>query len=67
MNKNKKDCKVYQELKKDYDIVLTTEELQKDYEVVSFGYGYCFAIRKEDGIKGSFNFTHIPRYYYNFK
>lgn len=46
---------------------LTTEELRKEFEVLSFAAPYVVVIRKSDGIKGSMEFTHNPRYYFNFQ
>ena len=44
----------------------STEELQAEYNVIGFGHGFCVVERREDGVKGSFEFSHQPRYYYNF-
>lgn len=43
-----------------------TQELQRDFEVLGFGYGYCVVRRREDGQKGSVNFVHQPRVYFDF-
>lgn len=43
-----------------------TQELTQDFEVIGFGYGLCVVKRKSDGVKGSLDFTHMPRKYYNF-
>ena len=44
-----------------------TTELQKDFKVLGFSHGYCAVERKSDGQRGSFDFDHSPRRYYNFK
>ena len=43
-----------------------TKELQEDFEVIGFGAGMCVVKRKEDGVKGSLDFDHAPRVYYDF-
>ena len=48
-------------------IVWNTDELRKDFEVLGFGHGYCVVRRKEDGVRGSLYFDHMPRFYYDFK
>lgn len=46
---------------------MNTEELQAKYEVIGFGYGYVAVRDKATGEKGSFNFDHSPRVYYDYK
>lgn len=55
------------DLQKEYIEVMDTDEMQEKYKVVGFGGGYVVVIRKEDNKKGSLNFTHMPRFYYDFK
>lgn len=43
-----------------------TTELQEDFEVLGFGYGYCIVKQKATGEKGTLDFEHAPRRYYNF-
>ncbi len=43
----------------------TTEELQEEFSVVGFQAPYVVVERKYDGIKGSLEFTHSPRLYFN--
>tara|TARA_R110001599_G_scaffold125031_1_gene297829 strand:+ start:196 stop:372 length:177 start_codon:yes stop_codon:yes gene_type:complete len=45
----------------------TTSELQQDFDVEGFAYGLCVARRKSDNVRGSLEFDHMPRVYYNFK
>lgn len=45
---------------------MTTAEMQDLYEVIGFAYGYCAVKRKSDGVRGTLDFDHSPRYYYNF-
>jgi hypothetical protein len=46
---------------------LTTEELTRDYYVLGFQAPFVVVRRKSDGQKGSFEFTHMPRFYFNWK
>lgn len=45
----------------------STDELQRDFEVLGFLAPFVVVRRKSDGIKGSMEFTHNPRWYFNFK
>ena len=49
-----------------YSQVWNTEELQRDFDVVGFCAPFVVVKRKKDGIKGSLEFQHMPRYYFNF-
>ena len=44
-----------------------TTQLQEDFEVISFMTPFVLVKRKVDGLKGSLEFTHSPRVYFNFK
>jgi|TARA_R100001530_G_scaffold128869_1_gene98825 hypothetical protein len=44
----------------------TTAELQEDYEVEGFGGGLCVVRRRSDNRRGSLQFDHMPRRYFNF-
>lgn len=37
------------------------------YEVLGFHAYMCVVKRKSDGVKGTLNFDHAPRFYYNFQ
>jgi hypothetical protein len=43
-----------------------TEQLKNDFTVNSFLAPFVFVTRKADGKKGSLEFTHSPRWYFNF-
>lgn len=43
-----------------------TQELQRDFEVLGFQTPFVAVRRKSDGAKGSLEFTHHPRFYFNF-
>jgi hypothetical protein len=53
-------------LERQHGQVWTTVELQKDFEVVGFGAGLCVVRRRSDQALGSLDFTHRPRFYFNF-
>jgi hypothetical protein len=44
----------------------TTQELSNDFEVIGFMAPFVAVRRKSDGVKGSMEFTHNPRFYFNF-
>jgi hypothetical protein len=44
----------------------TTQELSNDFEVIGFMAPFVAVRRKSDGAKGSMEFTHNPRFYFNF-
>ena len=43
-----------------------TRELARDFEVIGFMAPFVVVKRKSDGAKGSLEFTHNPRWYFNF-
>ena len=47
--------------------VWDTTQLQKDFTVHSFMAPYVVVTRKSDNVKGSLEFTHMPRFYFNFQ
>jgi len=44
----------------------TTDELTRDFEVVGFQAPFVVVKRRIDNKKGSLEFTHSPRKYFNF-
>jgi hypothetical protein len=44
----------------------STEELCEQFEVLGFMAPFVVVRRKSDGAKGSMEFTHNPRVYFNF-
>lgn len=54
------------ELREKHGQVWTTEQLQAEFEVLGFALGFVVVRRKADGVVGSLEFTHAPRFYYNF-
>ena len=43
-----------------------TTQLSADFEVIGFMAPFVVVRRKADGVKGSMEFTHSPRVYFNF-
>lgn len=54
------------DLESRYGKVWSTDELRAEYDVVGFCAPFVVAIRKSDNVRGSFEFTHIPRFYFAF-
>ena len=50
-----------------YGEVWDTTELQRDFYVKSFLAPIVIVERKSDGQKGTLDFIHPPRFYYNFR
>lgn len=44
-----------------------TTELQQDFTVLGFSAPFVVVVRKADGVKGTLEFTHHPRVYFNFQ
>lgn len=47
--------------------VWSTDEMPKEFEALGFGAPFVVVRRRSDGVKGSLEFTHSPRFYYGFK
>ena len=45
----------------------TTTELQRDFELLGFAAPLVIVRRRADGVKGSLEFTHSPRLYFNWQ
>jgi hypothetical protein len=54
-------------LEAQYGRVWTTTELSKDFEVLGFLAPFVVVRRRADGVKGSLEFQHQPRFYFNFE
>ena len=50
-----------------YGQVWDTKELGVDFDVLGFMAPYVVVRRKSDGAKGSLQFQHQPRFYFNFQ
>ena len=46
---------------------MTTAEMQEQYKVMGFALNMCIVERKSYGVKGTLDFDHSPRLYYNFQ
>ena len=55
-----------EELEKRYGKVYTLAELSEEYVISGFMSPFVVVKRKSDGVKGSFEFQHSPRFYFNF-
>jgi hypothetical protein len=53
-------------LEKEYGQVWNTEELGRDFDVQGFMAPFVVVKRKSDGVVGSLEFQHSPRFYYGF-
>lgn len=53
-------------LEAQYGQVWDTRQLAEDFKVIGFLAPYVAVRRKADGVKGSLEFTHNPRFYFNF-
>jgi hypothetical protein len=49
-----------------YGQVWDTAELTQDFEVIGFMAPYVVVRRRSDGRKGSLEYQHNPRFYFNF-
>ncbi len=46
---------------------MTKDEMLERYAVLGWTAPYVAVRRKSDGVKGTLEFTHRPRFYYDFK
>jgi len=53
-------------LKAQYGQVWDTSEMSNDFDAIGFMAPYIAVRRKSDGVKGSLEFQHSPRLYFNF-
>jgi hypothetical protein len=44
-----------------------TNELRRDFDVLGFAAPLVVVRRKSDGVRGSLEFQHNPRFYFNFQ
>jgi hypothetical protein len=54
-------------LESEYGQVWDTRDLARDFIVVGFVAPLVVVQRKSDGVKGSLEFQHQPRFYFNFE
>ena len=56
-----------EEMEAQYGKVWDTDEMQEEFQALSFMAPYIIVRRKADGVKGSLQFAHSPRFYFNWK
>lgn len=56
-----------EELERECGQVWDTRQLQEDFTVEGFQAPFVVVRRKSDGVRGSLEFQHMPRYYFSFK
>ncbi len=50
-----------------YGKVWSTDEMMEDFEAIGFMSPYVVVRRRSDGVKGSLEFSHSPRFYFRFE
>jgi hypothetical protein len=55
------------ELEEQYGQVWSTDEMTRDFDALGFMAPFIVVSRKSDGVRGSLEFRHSPRYYFNFQ
>lgn len=55
------------DLEAKYGQVWSTSQMQQDFEALGFQAPYIVVRRRADGVKGSLEFQHNPRLYFNFQ
>lgn len=55
------------ELEALYGLVWDTRELAAEFIIIGFMAPFIAVQRKSDGVKGSLEFQHQPRFYFNFQ
>ena len=61
------DPQIRESLERAYGQVWDTDELARDFAVEGFAAPFVVVVRKADGVKGSLQFQHSPRFYYAFQ
>jgi hypothetical protein len=54
-------------LEAQHGAVWTTEELRRDFDVLGFAAPLVVVRRKSDGVRGSLEFQHSPRLFFNWE
>ena len=54
-------------LEQEHGKVWDTDELREDFEGLGFAAPLVVVRRRSDGVKGSLEFQHSPRFYFNFE
>jgi hypothetical protein len=56
-----------EELEERHGKVWDSQELRNEFEVIGFSAPWVIVRRKSDGVKGSLEFQHDPRFYFDFR
>ena len=56
-----------QSLEERYGQVWSTSEMQEEFDALGFMSPLIVVSRKSDGVKGSLEFSHSPRFYFNWQ
>ena len=56
-----------EELEKRHRRVWDSQQLREEFEIVGFSAPWVVVKRKSDGVKGSLEFQHSPRFYFDFQ
>lgn len=64
---SKEELRANLEAKHGSDNVFNTDEMTKLFEVTGFGAPYVSVVRKIDGVRGTLEFCHNPRLYFDFR
>ena len=58
---------VRKSLEAEHGKVYNTAEMQADFEAIGFMSPFIMVKRRSDGVEGTLEFTHLPRFYFNFQ
>jgi len=61
------EVQVREDLEKEFGQVWDTDQLRADFEVVGFRAPWVVVRRRTDGVEGSMEFQHHPRFYFQFQ
>jgi hypothetical protein len=56
----------YRDLEKAYER-WDSDQVREEFTIIAFAAPFCAAIRKSTGKRGSLEFTHHPRFYFNWQ
>jgi len=54
-------------LEAQYGKVWSTAEMSAEFTALGFAAPFIHVVRKSDGVRGSLEFQHMPRFYYGFQ
>ena len=56
-----------EQLEKRHGRVWDSQQLREEFEVIGFSAPWMVVKRKSDGVEGTLEFQHSPRFYFDFK